>query len=115
MPDTEGNGTISKFNTTDDASVGTAIVGSYRPNSWGLYDMLGNVREIVIDRFASGETLVNLRGMVYDSGTGNVVGRGSHYENKWTQNNRPASRYSGGAGTRSYVSGFRVACRAGLK
>ena len=115
LPDTTGNDKMNKFDTVTDASVGTAIVGSYRPNSWGLYDMLGNVREFVIDRFSSGETLVNLRGMVYDPGTGNVVGRGSHYENKWTQNNRPSSRYSGGIGGRSYLSGFRVACRAGLK
>jgi formylglycine-generating enzyme required for sulfatase activity len=106
---------MTKFDTVTDASVGTAIVGSYRPNSWGLYDMLGNVREFVIDRFTSGETLVNLRGMVYDPGKGNVVGRGNHYENPWTQNNRPASRHSGGLGVRSYLSGFRLACRAGLK
>ena len=28
---------------------GTAIVGSYKPNAWGIYDMLGNVRECTLD------------------------------------------------------------------
>lgn len=28
---------------------GTAIVGSYMPNAWGFYDMLGNVRECTLD------------------------------------------------------------------
>ena len=37
-----------------DSETATAVVGSYRPNAWGLYDTLGNVREGTLSAFDEG-------------------------------------------------------------
>ena len=37
--------------TTPPSVGGTAIVGSYEPNAWGIYDMTGNVEEMCLDKF----------------------------------------------------------------
>ena len=37
--------------TTPPSAGGTAIVGSYEPNDWGIYDMTGNVNEMCLDNY----------------------------------------------------------------
>ena len=47
--DERGNSEQTTPDTNCDVSRGTAKVGSYVPNAYGLYDMLGNVSEWVLD------------------------------------------------------------------
>lgn len=48
-----GDGTYT-YPQLDDEVHGTAIVGSYKPNNWGFYDMLGNARECTLDYRSGG-------------------------------------------------------------
>jgi len=110
-------GSVAGAPADSDTTKGTGTVGSCAPNDWGLYDMLGNVQELVLDKYVYDNTTLN--GAVCTtgdliSGKEKIIGRGGHYATAavWC---RPAYRehYLPDDRTRAQL-GFRVACRAGL-
>ncbi len=79
-----GAGTVNTGVKTIDRNAGvdkgTATVGSYRPNGWGLYDMHGNVWEFCLDEcYDEAEGAVDPIGKAL--GLGLRVYRGGSYEN----------------------------------
>ena len=105
------------------ATNGTAIVGSYAPNAWGLYDMHGNVWEWCLDWYADDITAhggkVNIdpatpaNTLSGASGADRVRRGGSWYGA--ADYCRPAYRNNGTPTYRNNASGFRVLCSAGLQ
>jgi len=64
----------------DDDDGNTAIVGSYEPNAWGLYDMHGNICEIVTDWIY--DDIVGLgqkKDPVGPPPPGNIIKRGGYF------------------------------------
>jgi len=105
------------------AENGTAIVGSYAPNSWGLYDMAGNVLEWCLDWYevdiASNEGKVNVdlehpENTLSGAGGTIRVRRGGEWSSIATAS-RPAFRTNGDPSLRAATVGFRVVCSAGLR
>lgn len=87
------------------ATNGTATVGSYQPNAWGLYDTHGNVWEWCLDWYAtavSGGT--DPSGAV--SGSARII-RGGGW-NFTASNCRSAYRETGAPSPRYNYVGFRL-------
>ena len=118
---------LAWYNATADSE--TSAVGKKKPNAWGLYDMLGNVREWVYDFYspdaykqaAAKNPAVNPKG----PGKGEVhVARGGDYscppeelrcasrafEEKWWRSGDPQIPKSKWWLPEMDIIGFRVAC-----
>ncbi|MGN0867128.1 MAG: formylglycine-generating enzyme family protein [Oligosphaeraceae bacterium] len=101
----------SPFHENADASHGTARVGSYLPNAWGLYDMHGNVWEWCLDWVTPQTADAATDPTGADSGTDRVV-RGGGWDYA-AQDCRSANRDSDGCGRPPEggdYDGFRVLC-----
>lgn len=106
----------------------TAIVGSYAPNDWGIYDTAGNVWELCLDWVEDDITAFGGKVNIDPANPANTLS-GKAGENRVRRGGswrefvglaRPAYRggwvpstiQSGPGG--SYIVGFRVVCTAGL-
>ena len=108
----------------DDAESGTAVCGSYKDNSWGIYDMCGNVREICLDWTDSSVSAVtgdlsdwnwvNIdpenRGNMKNGSAGAKKVRRGGYWSYWPLYCRPAVRQGESSTTKWKGDGFRVMC-----
>ena len=118
-----GNSASSPTGSTVPSVGGTAIVGSYTQNDWGIYDMHGNVQEYCLDWNENDITVhegkVNIdpadpaKTLSGTAGSQRVTRGGSFALG--AHNCRPAYRGSGSTSYRNYNIGFRVVCTAGLR
>jgi len=108
-----GNNGTSIPSANSGASNATAIVGSYLPNAWGLYDMHGNVWEWCLDWYTGAlgtAAVTNPVGPV--SGTTRIRRGGSWYNaaaNCRSADRRDAAQTDSAVVNQSMI-GFRVAC-----
>ena len=105
------------------ATNGTAIVGSYSPNDWGIYDMHGNVLEWCLDWYQAN---INAYGgnvnispsdptkTLSDAVVTDRIMRGGCWSFE-AKNARPANRAHFPPNTRNVAFGFRVVCTAELR
>ncbi len=88
----------------------THPVGLKTPNAFGLYDMLGNVRELVLDQFSDPQSYNPTMDPVVATGNGQIYKGGSF--NDPSESCRTAKRWTGGSigwSATSPMYGFRCA------
>jgi sulfatase modifying factor 1 len=112
-------GIFPVLNTNDDGYAGTAPVGCFKPNGYGLYDMIGNVWEWTNDWYRSGHSreaavnptgpeLVSLRVTVGQAAS-RVIKGGSHLcASNYCSRYRPAARQPQEANLSAAHLGFRT-------
>jgi len=93
----------------DDGYRFTSPVGSYKPNTWGLYDMHGNVYEWCPDWYADSYANANARDPKGPATGKYRVPRGGSWINSSCYC-RAANRIRNSPGIRSNNIGFRVLC-----
>lgn len=104
-----GDTIIDLGNTTVGLDQATAIVGTYGVNKFGLYDMLGNVREICLDWTCDYDgDAIDPTGPANDAEDAICVSRGGSYVDA-AGSCRAATRYlSQKRGQNSRAAGFRL-------
>ena len=90
----------------DDGFAHTAPVGSFEPNAWGFYDVVGNVFEWVLDFWSVPTTVEAVNPTGPQSGTEKVA-KGGGFGNR-LDHNRSAFRFRDPPSARHAGLGFRV-------
>lgn len=103
----------TSYSSSSDLTAGTAKVGSYLPNAWGLYDMHGNVCEWCLDRYGNYPTAAVTDPVGPYWGNSVVLRGGDWYDRalECRSANRGWIVPSNGGNRR----GFRLSCSAGLR
>lgn len=119
------SGDYATNGTATDTTAGTAIVGSYAPNSWGLYDVHGNIWEWCRDGAHSDITSNTTGAPMANNGNKRILRGGSYavgYDwdrcratfRRGDDANYPDGSDGNGVNVPTKHYGLRVICKAGL-